>query len=186
MARYGINVKKAGPTRFVAVVAANPWRPRARRALVGVGIHDAKIWLPCGRSHKSRKSRWSAGRDFDSWDGSTSAATGCRGRSAPRKTGSGRGGRSIKRAGFVMIACLAVHDKAAKDVSRLLQTDQRGATWAQLREAVNWALRSSRCVRAKFKPSLPSPRVDRCRCPARTARPYTETQPLQLSTTPEE
>jgi 3-methyladenine DNA glycosylase AlkD len=51
----------------------------------------------------------------------------------------------IKRAGFVLMACLAVHDKAARDSTflRYLPLIKRGATDERnfVKKAVNWALR---------------------------------------------
>lgn len=115
------------------------------------GIHEARI-LACfvddpKRVTKKQADEWV--KDFDSWD----VCDQCCSNLFDKKEfafdkameWSSRSEEFVKRAGFVLMACLAVHDKKAGD-DRFLQflpiirresTDERNF----VRKAVNWALR---------------------------------------------
>jgi len=154
MARYGINVEKAfgvpAPVlrkmaqeiRFDHALAERLW---------ATGIHDAKHLAGLSDDPKevteAQMERWA--RDFDSWD----VVDGCC-NNLFRKTPfahckavewTSRKEEFIKRAGFVLMACLAVHDKAARDAVflRYLRLLKRGATDERnfVKKVVNWALR---------------------------------------------
>ncbi len=115
------------------------------------GIHEARIIACMIDDHKlvteGQLETWV--RDFDSWD----LCDGCCGNLfdktafAYRKAveWSSRQEEYVKRAGFVMMATLAVHDKKAKDSSFLefLPIIERESTDDRnfVKKAVNWALR---------------------------------------------
>jgi 3-methyladenine DNA glycosylase AlkD len=154
MARYGINVRKAyGVPAPVLRQMARRLRGDHRLAarLWRSGIHDAKnlaalIDDPAQVSEEQME-RWV--RDFDSWD----VVDGCcnnlfrRTSLAHRKAveWTSRQEEYIKRAGFVLMACLAVHDKAAQDAvfERYLRLIKKGSPDERnfVKKAVNWALR---------------------------------------------
>jgi 3-methyladenine DNA glycosylase AlkD len=154
MARYGINVKKAYgvPTPVLWALSRQIRGDHAlAERLWATGIHDAKILAafaddPAQVTEKQME-RWA--RDFDSWDVVDQCCnrlfrrTVCAHRKAVEWTA--RDEEYIRRAGFVMIACLAVHDKAAKDsvFVRYLKLVKRGANDERnfVKKAVNWALR---------------------------------------------
>jgi 3-methyladenine DNA glycosylase AlkD len=154
MARYGINVRKAYgvPTPVLRAMAKEIRGDHAlAERLWATGIHDAKILAAFAddpaQVTEEQMERWA--RDFDSWD----VVDQCMNRlfrrtaSAHRKAveWTAREEEYIKRAGFVMIACLAVHDKAAKDAvfERYLRLVRKGAGDERnfVKKAVNWALR---------------------------------------------
>ena len=154
MARYGINVEKAFgvPAPVLQKMAREI---RADHALAerlwATGIHDAKHLAALADDPKqvteAQMERWA--RDFDSWD----VVDGCcnhlfrKTEFAHRKAveWTARKEEFIKRAGFVLIACLAVHDKAAPNsvFERYLRLLKKGATDERnfVKKAVNWALR---------------------------------------------
>jgi 3-methyladenine DNA glycosylase AlkD len=88
-------------------------------------------------------------RDFDSWDlvDQCCANLFARAPMAYRmaERWSGRRAEFVKRAGYALMASLAVKDKAAPDASfeRFLEIIERGANDDRnfVRKAVNWALR---------------------------------------------
>jgi 3-methyladenine DNA glycosylase AlkD len=88
-------------------------------------------------------------RDFDSWDVCDQCCSNLFDKTqfAYEKAveWSTRDEEFVKRAGFVLMACLAVHDKKAKDEAllRFLPIIKGGATDDRnfVRKAVNWALR---------------------------------------------
>jgi 3-methyladenine DNA glycosylase AlkD len=154
MARYGINVKKAYgvPTPVLWAISRQIRGDHGlAERLWGTGVHDAKILAAFSddpaQVSEEQMERWA--REFDSWDVVDQCCnrlfrrTACAYRKAVEWTA--RDEEYIKRAGFVMIACLAVHDKAAKDAVfvRHLRLIRRGATDERnfVRKAVNWALR---------------------------------------------
>jgi 3-methyladenine DNA glycosylase AlkD len=154
MARYGINVKKAygvpAPVLRQMARAHRKDHSLAER-LWASGIHDAKgvagLIDDPAQVTEEQMERWA--RDFDSWavvDGTCNNLF----RMTPfayRKAvdWAARDEEYVKRAGFVLMACLAVHDKAAPDSAflRLLPLIKKGATDERnfVRKAVNWALR---------------------------------------------
>jgi 3-methyladenine DNA glycosylase AlkD len=154
MARYGITVKKAYgvPTPVLWGLAKQIRGDHVlAERLWATGIHDAKILAafadnPAQVTEKQME-RWAL--DFDSWDVVDQCCnrlfrrTVCAHRKAVEWTA--RDEEYVKRAGFVMIACLAVHDKAAKDLVfvRYLRLIKKGATDERnfVKKAVNWALR---------------------------------------------
>lgn len=154
MARYGINVEKAFgvPAPVLRKMAREIRGDHAlAERLWATGIHDAKNLAALSDDPKqvteAQMERWAC--DFDSWD----VVDGCC-NNLFRKTEfahckavewTSRKEEYIRRAGFVLIACLAVHDKAASDAVflRYLRLLKRGATDERnfVKKAVNWALR---------------------------------------------
>ncbi len=115
------------------------------------GIHEARILAavvddPAAVTEGQMETGAS---DFDSWDvvdhccGGLFDRTGAAYRKAVEW--SGRNEEYVKRAGFVLMASLAVHDKAAPDrvLAAFLPLIEREAVGARnyVRKAVNWALR---------------------------------------------
>ncbi len=115
------------------------------------GIHEARILAAMvddpARVTESQMESWV--RDFDSWD----VVDGCCGSlfdKTPMAHGkalewSEREEEFVKRAGYVMMAELAVHDKKAGDVEflKFFEAIERGSTDGRnfVKKAVNWALR---------------------------------------------
>ena len=154
MARYGINVKKAYgvPAPALREMARAHGKNHAlAERLWASGIHDAKhLAALCDDSKQvteEQMERWA--RDFDSWDvvdgtcNNLFRLTPFAHRKAVEWTQ--REEEYVKRAGYVLMACLAVHDKAAPDSTfrRYLPLIKRGATDERnfVKKAVNWALR---------------------------------------------
>ena len=115
------------------------------------GVHDARLLatLVDDSTQVTRRQmeRWA--KDFNSW-ALCDAACGCLFDKTPFAWGkavewTGRDAEYVKRAGFVLMATLAVHDKKAPDASfeRFLPyliehaTDERNF----VKKGVNWALR---------------------------------------------
>ena len=156
MARYGINVKKAygvpTPVLWGMAKQIRGDHGLAERLWV-TGIHDAKILAAFAddpaQVTEEQMERWA--RDFDSWDVVDQCCnrlfwqTSCAHRKAVEWTR--REEEYVKRAGFVLIACLASHDKAAKDAVfvRYLGLIKKGAPDERnfVKKAVNWALRQN-------------------------------------------
>ncbi len=154
MARYGINVKKAYgvPTPALRQMARGL---RPNHALAGrlwaSGIHDARHLAAMidDPAHVSEAQMEKWARDFDSWDivdgtcNNLFRLTPYAHRRAAEW--SRREEEFVKRAGYTLMACLAVHDKAAEDAvfARYLRLIKRGATDERnfVKKAVNWALR---------------------------------------------
>jgi 3-methyladenine DNA glycosylase AlkD len=154
MARFGINVEKAYgvPTPVLWRMARQIRGDHAlAERLWQSGIHDAKILAAFAddpaQVTEQQMERWA--RDFDSWDVVDQCCnrlfrrTPCAHRKALEWAS--RQEEYIKRAGYVLIACLAVHDKEAKDsvFERYLRLVKRGASDERnfVKKAVNWALR---------------------------------------------
>jgi 3-methyladenine DNA glycosylase AlkD len=154
MARYGISVKNAfGVPAPVLRRMAREHRKNHALALRlwASGIHDARhLAALCDdpqQVSEAQMERWA--RDFDSWD----VVDGCCNnlfRMTPhayRKAveWTKRDEEFVKRAGYVLMACLAVHDKAAPDSTflRFLPLIKKGARDERnfVKKAVNWALR---------------------------------------------
>lgn len=154
MARYGINTKRAlGVSipklrRLARVIgadhamAAGLWRTRVHEAQILAGLVDEPA-----RVTAAQMERWVRG--FDSWDvcdlmcGNLFDQTA----HAWAKTveWSAREEEYVKRAGFVLMAALSVHDKKASDAAfrRFLPIIRRECRDERnfVKKAVNWALR---------------------------------------------
>lgn len=154
MARYGINVKKAYgvPTPVLWQLSRQIRGDHAlAERLWATGIHDAKILASFSddpaQVTEQQMETWAL--DFDSWDVVDQCCNrlfrraACAHRKAVEWTK--REEEYVKRAGFVMIACLAAHDKSAKGsvFERYLKLIKRGAGDERnfVKKAVNWALR---------------------------------------------
>jgi 3-methyladenine DNA glycosylase AlkD len=154
MARFGIRSEK------VYGVSAPDFHRLAKRigrdhglalGLWNTGVHDARILAALiadpGQVTEAQMDAWVA--DFDNW----AVCDNCCGHLfdktewayAKAVEWSAREEEYVKRAGFVMMAELAVHDKAAPDARFLgfLPIIRRGATDERnfVKKAVNWALR---------------------------------------------
>ncbi len=154
MARFGINPKQT------LGVSMPVLRRMAReigvdhalaRELWSSGVHEARI-LAClvddpEKVTGKQMDRWA--RDFDSWDVCDQCCLNLFDRTpwAPAKAveWSARNEEFVKRAGFALMAVLAVHDKKATDdqFERYLPVIKREATDERnfVRKSVNWALR---------------------------------------------
>lgn len=154
MARYGINTENTlgVPIPVLRQIAEETGRNHALALrLWDSGIHEARI-LACfidepEKVTSGQMDQWS--RDFDSWDVCDQCCshlfdkTGLAYQKAIQWSASGD--EFVKRAGFTLMAALAVHDKKAPDeqfeqlfpLIRKEATDERN----YVRKAVNWALR---------------------------------------------
>jgi 3-methyladenine DNA glycosylase AlkD len=155
MARYGINVDNAFGVSIYELrkVAKRLGTDHALAlALWATGNHEARL-LACFVDDPAKVTvrqieAWA--RDFDSWDLCDQATTNLfdQTRHAWPKAveWAARDEAWVKRAGFAMMAGLAVHDTSAKDRAflRLLPVIERGATDDRnfVKKAVNWALRN--------------------------------------------
>ena len=154
MARFGIAPAQAFgvPSEPIRRLAREIGRDSALAAqLWDTGVHEARILAalvidPVSMTRKEME-RWA--RDFDSWAVCDHCCI-----HLFRKTPfawdkavawSGRRREYVKRAGFAMMATLAVHDKQASDKEflALLPIIEREATDGRnsVKKAVNWALR---------------------------------------------
>ncbi|MGO9568145.1 MAG: DNA alkylation repair protein [Desulfomonilaceae bacterium] len=154
MARYSINVESAYgvsiPNLREIARKTGKNRPLAE-ALWASRIHEARILAgmvyPPGDISDRQMETWA--NDFDSWDLCDQCcnnlfrkATNARTKAVEWSVGNEE---FVKRAGFVLIACLAVHDKQATDsefvkflpIIKREAVDQRNF----VKKAVNWALR---------------------------------------------
>lgn len=155
MARYGINIEHAFG------VSVRTLRTLARRigadhalalALWATGNHEARL-LACfvddpGAVTEAQAQAWAEA--FDSWDLCDQATTSLFDRTPLAwplaMAWAGRDELWVKRAGFALMAGLAVHDKAAADraflnllpLIELAACDDRNF----VRKAINWALRN--------------------------------------------
>ena len=154
MARYGINPKNtlgvSVPTlRSIAKEAGRDHGLAAE--LWKSGYHEARIIAPLvdepARVTEKQMERWV--RDIDSWDICDQCCNNLFRKTefahAKAQEWTSRDEEFVRRAGFVMMAVLAVHDKAAPDsrFARYLTVIRRGATDERsfVKKAVNWALR---------------------------------------------
>jgi 3-methyladenine DNA glycosylase AlkD len=155
MARYGINVENAFG------VSVYELRKVAKRlgtdhdlalALWATGNHEARL-LACfvddpAAVTAEQTEAWAA--DFDSWDICDQATTSLfdlTPHAWPKAAEwAAREAEWIRRAGFALMAGLAVHDKTAADRAfvKLLPLIERGASDERnfVKKAVNWALRN--------------------------------------------
>jgi 3-methyladenine DNA glycosylase AlkD len=154
MARYGIN-----PTNTLGVSIP---RLRAMAREIGrdhglalelwkSGIHEARILAGLidepAMVSEAQLERWA--RDFDSWDVCDLVCSNLIDKTpfahAKAVGWSSHGEEFVKRAGFVLMAALSVHDKKAPDSSfrKFLPIIEREASDERnfVKKAVNWALR---------------------------------------------
>jgi len=154
MARFGINPEN---TYGVSIPVLRRMAKEIGRnhllaqKLWNSGIHEARILAGMIDSPdevtEKQMERWV--RDFDSWDVCDQACSNLfdRTKFAHKKAmdWSERGEEFVKRAGFVLMAALSVHDKRAKDNAflRFLPIIKREAQDERnfVKKAVNWALR---------------------------------------------
>ena len=154
MARYGIRTKKAfGVSAPQLRQLAKELRKEHELAdrLWGTGVHDARILAALiddpALVTERQMDRWA--KDFDTWAVCDSAC-GCLFDKTPYAWDKAtewieRQEEYVKRAGFVLMAALAVHDKKAPNARfeaflSLIEshaTDERNF----VKKAVNWALR---------------------------------------------
>ena len=154
MARYGINAENTlgvpVPTlRAIAKEAGTDHKLAAE--LWKSGVHEARIIAPLvedpARVTEKQMERWV--RDFNSWDICDLCCNNLFRKTdlahAKASEWSKRDEEFVKRAGFVMMAVLAVHDKGVPDsrFTRCLPAIRRAATDERnyVKKAVNWALR---------------------------------------------
>ncbi len=154
MARFGIHVEKAHgiPTPVLRRLAKDiGTNHRLAEQLWSSGIHEARILAGMvddpARVTARQMERWA--RDFNSWDVVDGSCCHLFVYAVPawRKAveWSRREEEYVKRAGFALMAYLAVHDKKAPDekFARLLGIIRRHAADERnfVKKAVNWALR---------------------------------------------
>ena len=154
MARFGINPKGTYgislPTLRGMAKEIGKDHKLAQR-LWSSGIHEARILAGMiaepAKLTEDQIERWAA--DFDSWDVCDQCCSNLFDKSslAYRKAveWSRREEEFVKRAGFALMAALAVHDREADDsrFERFLPLIKRGS-WDErnfVKKAVNWALR---------------------------------------------
>jgi 3-methyladenine DNA glycosylase AlkD len=155
MARYGVTVEKSyglSAPRLHAMAKRLGKNHDLAQALWESGVHDARL-LSCmiddpRQVTEEQMERWVS--DFDAWDtcdcccGYLFDKTSFAYRKAVEW--SARDEEYVKRAGFALIAFLAVHDKRAADEQFLqfLPIIRREAADGRnfVKKAVNWALRS--------------------------------------------
>lgn len=154
MARYGINPAKAygvSIPNLRAVARRTGKNHELARLLWDTGIHEARILAGMIEDHSAltdeQMERWAA--DFNSWD----LCDQCCNNLFRKVTCAhdkavawmSRPEEFVKRAGFVLAACLAVHDKKASDeqFARFLTLIERESGDGRnfVKKAVNWALR---------------------------------------------
>lgn len=154
MARFGINPQNTYGVSIpdLRKIAKETGRNHVlSQQLWTSGIHEARILATMIDSPKEvteeQMDRWI--KDFDSWDICDQCCNNLFGKTAfayqKAVEWSSREEEFIKRAGFVLMACLAVHDKKAADkqFERFLPIIKREASDNRnfVAKAVNWALR---------------------------------------------
>jgi len=154
MARFGINTRNAlgVPIPQLRQLARKPGRDHALAlALWQSDIHDARLLATMiaepAQLTIAQMDAWV--EQFDSWDICDQACNNLFNRSplahARALAWVRRDEEFVRRAGFVLMATLAVHDKRSSDAvfMRLLTIIKRGATDERnfVKKAVNWALR---------------------------------------------
>lgn len=154
MARYGIVVDKALGIRM-PVLRALAKSIKKDHALAlelwSTGIHEARLLaiFVADKKQVTEDLMEAWVRDFNSWDICDQACSGLLDKSlrAYEKASewTARTGEFEKRAGFVMMACLTVHDKKAPDEKFIrflpLIEQHAGDERNFVKKAVNWALR---------------------------------------------
>jgi 3-methyladenine DNA glycosylase AlkD len=154
MARFGIN-----PTNTLGVsipvirgMAKEVGRDhRLAQQLWASGIHEARILAAMiDDPHEVTAAQMESWvKDFDSWDVCDQCCSNLFDKTTlahqKAREWSSRKEEFVKRAGFVLMACLAVHDKKAgnSQFERYLPVVERESTDERnfVRKAVNWALR---------------------------------------------
>lgn len=154
MARFGISTEKTYgvPVPELRKIAKQVVRNHLlAQQLWNSGIHEARILASMIDVHQQvteeQMDRWV--RDFDSWDVCDQCCSNLfdKTRFAHQKAvdWSSRSEEFVKRAGFVLMAALSVHDKKADDnqFAKFLPIIKREATDDRnfVKKAVNWALR---------------------------------------------
>ncbi len=154
MARYGINPENTLGVSIprLRAMAKRIGRDHAlARELWASGIHEARVLAGLvddpARVTAAQLERWV--KDFDSWDVCDGVCSNLFDRTpfAHEKAvaWSARPEEFVKRAGFVLMAALAVHDKKALDerFRKFLPLIEREAADERnfVKKAVNWALR---------------------------------------------
>ncbi len=155
MARYGINVENAfgvSVTELRKVAKRLGTDHELALALWANGNHEARL-LACFVDDPAAVSEeqledWAG--DFDSWDICDQATTSLFDQTkhawSKASEWAARDEEWVKRAGFALMAGLAVHDKAANDraFSKLLPLIECAASDERnfVKKAVNWALRN--------------------------------------------
>jgi 3-methyladenine DNA glycosylase AlkD len=164
MARFGINPRNTlgVPIPVLRKMARHTGKDHAvAQVLWSSGIHEARILAGMiddpALVTPRQMDLWAEG--FDSWDTCDQVCSNLFSYTdaAHRKTfeWSRRKEEYVKRAGFALMACLAVHDKKAKDaafmryfpVIKRESRDERN----YVRKAVNWALRQIGKRNARLK-----------------------------------
>jgi len=165
MARYGINttgtlgvpvpVVRAMAKDIRAVAGRSPAGLESRHELAGSlwdsGVHEARLLAAFVDVPKlvDRDQAESWVRDFDSWDVCDQVCSNLFDKTAFARDlpfeWSVRSEEFVRRAGFVMMAALAVHDKQAPDelfVRMIAVIEEHAADERNfVKKAVNWALR---------------------------------------------
>jgi 3-methyladenine DNA glycosylase AlkD len=172
MARYGINAKNTLGVSipFLRALAKTLGRDHALALeLWATGVHEARILAGLvaepARLTGAQMEAWV--REFDSWDVCDQVCSNCFDKAAlayeKAAVWTRRPEEYVKRAGFVLMACLSVHDKEAQDQVFLdffpmiehESRDERNF----VKKAVNWALRQI----GKRNPDLRGPALDLAR-----------------------
>ncbi len=154
MARFGINTKSAygiSVTELRKLAKEKKKDHGLAAALWNSGVHEARL-LACfiddpGQVTESQMDSWV--RDFDSWDLCDQCCSSLFDKTAFAREKvalwSAREEEFVKRAGFVLMAALAVHDREAEDrvFEDFLRIIIREASDPRnyVKKAVNWALR---------------------------------------------
>jgi len=154
MARFGINVESAYGVSIpnLRKIARNIGKSRTlAESLWASGIHEARLLAgmiyPPAEITTDQMEKWV--RDFNSWDLCDQSCNNLFRKSPQAREKalewSALDEEFVKRAGFVMMACLAVHDKKGTDEEFLefLQIINRESVDGRnfVKKAVNWALR---------------------------------------------
>ncbi|MFH1663761.1 MAG: DNA alkylation repair protein [archaeon] len=154
MARFGIKTEKAfGVSVYVVreLAKKHGFSHELALALWKTGVHEARIMAgyvdETGKTTEKQLEDWV--KEFDSWDVCDQVCSNLFDKTefAWKKASewSERKEEFVKRAGFVLMACLSVHDKKAKDkefekffpLIKKHSADERNF----VKKAVNWALR---------------------------------------------
>jgi 3-methyladenine DNA glycosylase AlkD len=183
MARFGINPAAALGVSMPALrrMARSLGRDHdLALALWDSGVHEARILASLvddpARVTAAQAGRWA--RDFDSWDVCDQVCLNLFGRT-PWARGkalawSRRRAEFVRRAGFALMAVLAVHDKAADDDAfrPMLGAVRRAAGDDRnfVRKAVNWALRQIGKRNAALRTEAAAVARDLAARPERSAR----------------
>lgn len=154
MARYGIDTADALGVSIPALrkIARRLGKDHTlARALWSSGIHEARILAAMvddpDRLTSAQMDRWV--KKFDSWDICDQVCSNLFDRTPfaydKARAWAGRPETFVRRAGFTLMACLAVHDKAAPDakLAAFLPLIVKGAGDDRnfVKKAVSWALR---------------------------------------------